>query len=188
MRELAVLLLIASGYAQNRQERPAAGGLEAAFRETAHAQTAWIAYAVPASGASGWNCQSSQGVRPPGPVHLEPPDQMFVLFRVEQGQVTRIRTLPADCLLDSDGLPLFWLTDVRPAESVSFLETFLQRGDRLAAPAMAAIAQHSDPAAARELIRIARGTGEPRLRKQAFFWLARSRDPQAWAFIEKILQ
>jgi hypothetical protein len=176
-------------YAQDRREIPVTAGLDAAFHAAAQGQTAWIGYAVPASGFVGWNCQSTKGISPPGPVRLEPPDQMFLLFRLESGRVVKIRLLPADCLLDAGGLPLYWLTGVRPSESVSLLETFLNESSHVSESAMAAISLHRDPSAARELIRIARNRdSEPRLRKRAVFWLAGSRDPQAWDFIEKLLR
>ena len=57
------------------------------------ARPAWIGYSVPSVRAflgcdyvrDGWN--------QPGVIHLEPPDHAVVLFRVEGGEVLRIRTL-----------------------------------------------------------------------------------------------
>ena len=64
----------------------------------------------------GWN--------QPGVIHLEPPDHAVILFRVDNGAVERIRTLSPDCEIDAGNLPVHWLADVKPVESVALLDTF----------------------------------------------------------------
>ena len=59
----------------------------------------------------------------------------------------KIRTLSPDCEIDAGDLPVHWLTDVKPAESVALLNTFATQRERYMDGAMIAIALHSDPAA-----------------------------------------
>jgi len=96
------------------------------FREQyAQPQPAWVGYTVPAVPGHEQNCNYNEGVRAPGPVHLEPPEQVQILFRIQDNRVGKIRAISGDCQLDADGLPLRWMRDVRPAESVAFLASFV---------------------------------------------------------------
>jgi hypothetical protein len=83
----------------------------------------------------------------PGVIHLEPPDHAVILFRVDSGAVERIRTLSPDCEIDAGDLPVHWLAEVKPAESVALLDTFATQRERFMDGAMGAIAAHADPAA-----------------------------------------
>ena len=87
----------------------------------------------------GWN--------QPGVIHLEPPDHAVILFRVDNGAVERIRTLSPDCEIDAGNLPVHWLNDVKPAESVALLDALCDAAGALQDSAMSAIASHADPAA-----------------------------------------
>src|ERR1019366_4238641 len=93
----------------------------------------------------------------------------------------RIRTLSPDCEIDAGGLPLHWLSDVKPAESVALLDTFAAGRERgvsgLMDGALAAIAAHSDPAADAALERwLAPGQPESiRLRVVSWFGPMRGR-------------
>jgi hypothetical protein len=49
------------------------------------------------------------------PIRLEPADFFFVLFRVEEKQITRIRTYSANCPLDAGGKAVHWFTTCRVA-------------------------------------------------------------------------
>ena len=60
-----------------------------------------------------------------GPIPLEGSQQVFVLYRVERGQVDKIRMFSEDCPLDGGGLTLHWFTGVRPADSVAVLASFI---------------------------------------------------------------
>ena len=46
------------------------------------------------------------------PIRLEPADFFFVMFRVEDKQITRIRTYSANCPLDAGGKAVHWFTNV----------------------------------------------------------------------------
>jgi len=162
--------------------RSAASGLDAAFRATvaAQPQPAWIAYSVPSVRVfmgcdyvrDGWNQNQ------PGVIHLEPPDHAVILFRVDQGAVERIRTLSPDCEIDAGNLPVHWLNDVKPAESVALLDGFAKQRERYQDGAMNAIAMHSDPAAETALMRFL-GTDQPEsIRLRAVGWFGPSRGRQ----------
>jgi HEAT repeat protein len=83
-----------------------------------------------------------------GVVHLEPPDHAVILFRVEGNTVGKLRTLSPDCEIDAGGLPVHWLTEVQPAQSIALLATFVpQRELDSNNGAVSAIAAHADAAA-----------------------------------------
>src|SRR5450631_2117310 len=137
------------------ETRSAAAGLEQAFRPlvAAQPQPAWIAYSVPSTRVNMGCDYVRDGWSQPGVIHLEPPDHAVILFRVDAGAVERIRTLSPDCEIDAGDLPVHWLADVKPAESVALLDTFATQRERFMEGAMSAIASHSDPAADAALLR-----------------------------------
>jgi len=141
--------------------RSVASGLEPAFHAllAAEPQPAWVGYTVPAVRAYGLGCEfvSRDGSAAFGPdagvVHLEPPDHAVILFRLVGNAVERIRALSPDCEIDAGGVPVHWLTDVQPAESVALLAGFVEQSSNSFNGAIHAIAMHSDPAADRALDR-----------------------------------
>jgi len=153
--------------------RSAASGLEAQLRAlvSAQPQPAWIGYTAPAVRSYNLGCEyvSPGGRTAPGVVHLEPPDQVVVLFRVQSGQVDRIRALSPDCEIDAGGVPVHWLSDVRPAESVALLATFDDTN------AILAIAMHGDLSADAALERLVSSSPHENVRRRAAFWLGASR-------------
>jgi hypothetical protein len=60
-----------------------------------------------------------------GIMKLEGAQRLVVLFRLQEKQLTRIKLASEDCVLDAGGLPFFWLTDVKPTESVAFLGSYV---------------------------------------------------------------
>jgi len=112
-------------------------------------------------------------------VTLEPATEFLVLARLENGRVNRVRTFTPDCDVDAAGMPLVWLNDVKPDESVAWLTSLVaasadttDRHDRVGRAAMAAIALHSVPSALTTLIASARDGRGTEVRGQALFWLA----------------
>jgi HEAT repeat protein len=97
-----------------------------------------------------------------------------VMARVEGGRVERIRTFSDDCRLDAGGRDVFWLTDVRPAESVRWLSSLVTATAerRVASGALGATALHADPAALDWLLGAARTSDSAQVRGQALFWLS----------------
>ena len=135
--------------------RSAGEGLSKTVRGLAagRAKAAWLGYAVPVLGRHQMCCYGSldRFHRLPcaGRCFLEeedrsstlvnssddectdpsPDSDFLVLLRIERGEVRRIRALSRDCALDAGGLNFFWLTDVKPAESVAFLSGFVDDRD-----------------------------------------------------------
>ncbi|HVL67765.1 MAG TPA: HEAT repeat domain-containing protein [Vicinamibacterales bacterium] len=110
-----------------------------------------------------------------GPIKLEGAERMVVLLRVADRQVERIRVFSEDCELDAGGRPVHWLENVRPADSLALLESFVGvesgRRTRLANAALSAISMHAEPSAAAVIERLARSHEAPSVRGEAIFWL-----------------
>jgi hypothetical protein len=130
--------------------RSAASGLEREFKGllSAQPQPAWIGYSVPAIRSNSLGCDYVRdGNLTSGVVHLEPPDSVIVMFRVENNQLNRIRTISPYCEIDAGGVPVHWLSDVQPAQSVALLSTFAAEREGFNSGALNAIGIHADGAA-----------------------------------------
>jgi hypothetical protein len=173
--------------------RSASGGLETVFRTlmTTQPQPAWIGYTVPAARGRQFGCDSywrdGEFTVAGGTVHLEPPTEALVLYRVDGNQIGKIRTLAPDCDIDAGGVPVHWLTDVRPAESVGLLAAMVTGVERREDSAMNAIGMHADAAADTALERFA-APGQPEsLRQKAAHWLGATRSRRGFDALKKIL-
>lgn len=169
--------------------RAASGSLEQVFRQLASTQPqpAWIAYSVPAVRGIGLGCEYVRDdFHTAGVVHLEPPADAVILYRVESNAVNRIRELSPDCEIDAGGLPVHWLTGVDPAQSVALLASFVPARDRLGDSMISAIGVHAGPAADEALNRFA-APGQPlTLRQRAVSSMSR-RGPQALEALKKMV-
>jgi hypothetical protein len=128
----------------------AGAGLQREFQTllTTQPQPAWIMYSAPSVRTNNLGCDYVRdGFATAGVVHLEPPDHVLILFRVEGNAVTRIRALSPNCEIDAGDVPVHWLTDVQPAESIALLNTYVPQHEMDANGAITAIAMHADPAA-----------------------------------------
>jgi hypothetical protein len=130
----------------------------------------------------------------PGPIPLEAPGYIFVLFRIEQHAVDRIRTFSADCELDGGGLPVHWLTGVQLAESIALLTGFATHTDddqhgrhRRSEPALSAIALHDGPAADQALEKFVAPSQPEALRERATFWLGSARGRRGYEVLRRIV-
>jgi HEAT repeats len=165
--------------------RAVAAGLEREFQSllSAQPQPAWIGYAVPSIRSYNLGCDyvSPGGRTAPGVVHLEPPDQAVMLFRVVGGAVDRIRVLSPDCEIDAGGVPVHWLTGIRPAESVALLSS-IDRNQ-----AVMAIAMHADPAADAALEKLIASTQPDAVRRRAAYWIGAARGRHGLDVVKQIL-
>jgi hypothetical protein len=130
--------------------RSAASGLESAYRALLNAQPqpAWIGWSEPAVRSYNLGCDYVRdGFSQPGVIHLEPPDHLVVLLRVENNAVNRVRALSPNCEIDAGGVPVHWLEGVAPAQSIALLNTLVAERERIGDGALLAIAMHADPAA-----------------------------------------
>jgi HEAT repeat protein len=187
----------------------------------AEPQPAWIGYAVPtmSSGqmccfdsvdkgeASGWccgGCRLEGGKLRHGtftPAHgnaaaipLEGAKRMNVLLRIEHGRISRLSAYSAGCALDAGGLPVHWLDDVAPAQSVALLAGLVSMPTSLPVDpgfesehTLMALAHHDEPSVDAVLEQKA-GSGEIESRKQAVFWLGEARGRKGYEALLRILQ
>ncbi len=168
----------------------AASGLEATFRGllTAQPQPAWIAYSVPSVRSGGMGCEYVRdSLNTPGVVHLEPPDHVIVLYRVESSAVNRIRSLSPDCEIDAGGLPVYWLTEVQPAQSVALLARFPPDRDGLGESMIGAIAQHADGSADQALERYLAPEQPETLRQRAVAWFGSARGRHGFDVLKRVI-
>jgi hypothetical protein len=169
--------------------RPASAGLEQTFRPlvTGQPQPAWIGYSVPSIRTFMGCDYVRDGWSQPGVIHLEPPDHAVILFRVDGGKVERIRSLSPDCEIDAGDLPVHWLTDVKPAESVALLNTFATQRERYMDGAMNAIAMHSDPAADAALQKFLAPDQPESIRLRVVSWFGPSRGRRGYDVLKGLI-
>src|SRR4051794_1471843 len=144
--------------------RSAAAGLEREVKAlmTTQPQPAWIGYSVPSTRSNQLGCDFVRDGNnlTAGVVHLEPPDSVVVMFRIENNQLNRIRAISPHCEIDAGGVPVHWLTDVQPAQSVALLTTFVNDRDTFTGGALNALGNHADPSADQALERFI-AAGQP---------------------------
>ena len=124
------------------------------------------------------------------PIRLEPADFFFVLFRVENKEIIRIRTFSANCPLDAGGKAVHWFNNVPVNDSVSFLKTFITPNTtrRLMDSATTAIALTEGPQPLKELIALARDGATTNVKGSALFWLAQRAGQQAVGTISAAIE
>ena len=201
------------------QQVSAAGGLKQAFDSIVQKQEtpAWIGYTIPTTPKErtmccfdSWddrqnssNCcmgcrlESGKGSSFSGTVSNctppEPARYAFILFRVEQKQVEKIRTFSPDCALDFAGLPLYWLDNADPAQSIQLLTSFVmaetaeetQGKKSRDHHAIEAIALHDSPAADQTLEQFIQRDKPESLRSQVAFWLGVERGKKGLELLRK---
>lgn len=189
------------------QELSASGGLKAAIDSLLERQGGplWLGYRIPTAAKERSMCcfDSWENHRTSGECCLgcrlesarensfsgtssdcsspEPLPYAFVFMRLESKQVQRVRVFSADCPLDFAGLPLYWLEEVKPEESINLLVGLASKadaesdwGDHGQHPqrqAVMAIAMHDTPAADQALEKLIQPGQPQRVRENAAFWL-----------------
>ena len=154
---LMVITLAASALMTSAQEPrvahtqfhsgPVSLGLSATVDRFRHSNgPLWLGYAVPAlprthhsscsfgSGSSGVEAGCCNEVQLEDTADnlntaeaASPAPMVDVLLRLDQGEVTKTREVPAGCTLDAGGVPFEWLTDVQPEDSAAFLGKLAQK-------------------------------------------------------------
>jgi hypothetical protein len=101
--------------------------------------------------------------------------QAIILFRLASGKIDEVRAAALDRQLDAGGLRFIWLTNVTAEDSVATLKTLALASDsnRLFDSAAFLISIHQSQVAVPALIALAAPGGNPHLREQAAFWLAK---------------
>jgi HEAT repeat protein len=206
------------------RELSAAGGLRAAIDNIVQKESGplWFGYRIPtvakertmccfdsADGAEaaqnnccmGCRVESEKGVSINGRISdCTPPDPLpyaFVFLRVEEKQIMRLRIYSADCALDFANLPVYWLEDVKPEQSVELLTGLALGGDaedgqhgrnQPGKQAVMAIAMHDVPAADAALEKMVQPSESPKLRENVAFWLGVERGRRGLELLRKYIK
>jgi len=177
----------------NLDTHSAGAGLEAAFKPllTASPQPSWIGWAVPSVRSYNMGCEyvfrDGQATSGQGVVHLEPPDHAIIMMRVDQNAVSRIRYVSPDCEIDAGGVPMHWITDVQPAQSVALLATLVSEREPGSSSAMGAIAMHADASADQTLDRLAGAQQPLSIRQRAVSLLASERGHHGFEMVKDLI-
>lgn len=123
----------------------------------------------------------------------EPMPYAFIFFRAEQKQIMKVRVYSADCALDFANLPLYWLEDVKPEQSVELLAGMVttensESSERHKDPgrqAVMAIALHDVPAADAALEKMIQPGQRASLRENVAFWLGVERGKKGLELLRK---
>ena len=126
----------------------------------------------------------------------EPLPYAFMFFRAEQKQITKVRVYSAGCALDFANLPLYWLENVKPDESVELLTGMVmaentqseERKKDPARQAVMAIALHDTPAADAALEKMIQPAQRPSLRENVAFWLGVERGKKGLELLRKYVR
>jgi hypothetical protein len=127
---------------------------------------------------------------------LEPPNFAFVMFRAEAQKITKVRTFTPDCPLDAAGLPVYWLEQVNPAQSIDFLtqladsavNEFTERKKDVAREALHAIALHNVPEADAALKRFIAPAQPERMREGAALFLGIERGKTGFEILKSVVR
>ncbi|HEV2987492.1 MAG TPA: HEAT repeat domain-containing protein [Candidatus Angelobacter sp.] len=199
------------------KEVAVAGGLQPTVNSIMQKQEgpAWIGYRIPTlpkersmccfngnQHCMGCNVESNgTGSWVGNAADCDPPEPLryaFVFLRTEQRQIQKVRAYSADCGLDFANLPLYWLENVNPSESVSLLanlavpatpeSTGTNKKNDLPDHAIMAIALHDDPSADSTLEKLIQ-TGQPEhTRERVAFWLGVERGKTGFEILRKYVK
>ena len=117
---------------------------------------------------------------------------VYVLLRLSDGNVSKVRLAPAGCTLNAGGLPLQWLTGVQPDDSVAFLGQIAAKHaeggrDKLVDESLVAVSMHATPKATGVLATLASPPNTAYLREKAAFWLGAQRGHDGLAALQQLV-
>jgi HEAT repeat protein len=197
---------------------PVSLGLSATVDRFRHSNSAlWLGYAVQAlprthlSACSSWTGSSEVEAGCCNELRLEdsadnlnstrqpdlPAPIVYVLLRLDHGEVTRTRMAAAGCTLDAGGVPFEWLTDVQPEDSAAFLGKLAEngaalrdsgaQGGRAVEENLVALSMHATPKATEVLASLAAPGNSAYLREKAGFWLGAQRGHDGLLALRRLL-
>ncbi len=148
----------------------------------------WAGYSVPMVPGSHHFCGSGEIVRLESDrgIHTrlpsEPSRSLFVLYRIENRRVARIKLLSTGCRIDAGAQPLLWWEPVPPGESLRHLRTLASSrvNEDLAEDAVHAAALHFDSGADDLLDELAAAAPSREVREKAIFWLGAARGDEGY--------
>lgn len=208
------------------QEVSAAGGLKPVIDSIVQKQSGpvWIGYRIPAAAkertmccfdflqqfrGAGSNCcmgcrlESDRGGSFSGTMSdCSPPEPLpyaFVFLRAgeqEDKGIGKVRVYGADCPLDFAGLPLYWLDEAKPEQSVDLLAGLAASADTkgdyrrkdFSHQVVMAIAMHDTPAADRALEKLIEPAQPHALRENVAFWLGVERGKTGLELLRKYVK
>jgi len=203
------------------QEVSASSGLKATMDGLVEKQAGplWIGYRIPAAAkertmccfdstdefrnaggcCAGCKMESEHGSSFSGTIsNCAPPEPLpyaFIFYRAEGRQIGKLRVYSADCALDFAGLPVYWLEDVKPEQSVEVLTGMALADDpenaqwkKPARQSVMAIAMHDTPAADAALEKLVQPTQRVSLREDVAFWLGVERGKKGVELLRKYVK
>lgn len=128
-----------------------------------------------------------------GTVKLEGPDNMFVLLRIAEHRVGRVREFTEDCRIDAGGTHVVWLGEAKPDDSVTMLAKLVTSNDwsehdgrAVSDGALSAIAMHDTTAADKAMESFVTNDRPEKLRSQTAFWLGSERGANGLTALKKM--
>lgn len=126
----------------------------------------------------------------------EPLPYAFVFLRASGGQLEKVRVFSPDCALEFANLPLYWLEDVKPEQSIDLLTTLAVATDSEGSygkkgpgrQAVMAIAMHDSPAADGSLEKLIQPGQRLSLRENVAFWLGEERGKKGVDLLRKYVK
>lgn len=127
----------------------------------------------------------------------DPAREIYLLFRAENGEVTRVRTATPDCGLDAGGLDFYWLGGVKSQDSLRMLASMVSPAPpatgqtyrhKAGEEILGAIALHDDPLADELLKRFAGEGNDDHLREQSLFWLGNERGRKGFEILREFVR
>jgi hypothetical protein len=205
------------------QELSVSAGLKATIDGLVQKQTGplWIGYRIPAAAKDRTMCcfdsvggidaakskccigcklESAKGSSFNGTVSdcasPEPSPYAFIFLRAEEKQIMKVRVYSVNCPLDFANLPVYWLDDVKPEQSVELLtglalarESGSMDWDRNQAhQAVMAIALHDAPSADAALEKMIQPGQRQSLRENVAFWLGVERGKKGLELLRKYVR
>jgi len=123
--------------------------------------------------------------------HAAAEQHIYVLLRLDHGQIIKVRPVMAGCRLDAGGVPFTWLTGVNPKDSVAFLSGLATQSSEsnrshVVDGALLSISYHASADATNALSEIASSTAPMHLREQAAFWLGVQRGREGFLALQSL--
>jgi len=187
----------------------ASAGLSAAITSVTRLESgpSWIGYAVPAvadgdgSGHPnhGWSSCNADLEEGSNYTHGSgAPDDLsnrriLIFLRTHQQRIEKVRMFEASCRVDADGMPVHWLAEVRPSDSVELIRSYVRDDhgndeSHSKGAALAAIASTDDPSADAAMQQFTSASSPADLRKDAVFWLGAARGRKGYEVLRTIVK
>jgi len=113
---------------------------------------------------------------------------LVILFRLDQGQVAKVRSFDLACEIEAEGATVAWLSGVPADASVGVLASLVEGGKSTAHGALGALAETDGTAAEAALERFLAPAYPDAVRKQAVFWLGSTRGHAGFLAVQKLAQ